>query len=101
MPLPGGATAMAVTMSDRGAPGPNPDPDPGRGNELLELIGKRTAKEQAVVEQFRSEGGPTVREYCPHLTKLDCCRRARAAPACRPARARARAASFSQNRISL
>ena len=52
-----------------------------RGEELLELIGKRTAKELAVVEQFRTEGGPAVREYCPHLTKLDCCRRA-AAPAC-------------------
>lgn len=34
-----------------------------------------------MVEQFRTEGGPAVREYCPHLTKLDCCRRA-AAPAC-------------------
>lgn len=45
------------------------------------MIGKRTAKELAVVEQFRTEGGPAVREYCPHLTKLDCCRRA-AAPAC-------------------
>ena len=30
-----------------------------------------------MVEQFRTEGGPAVREYCPHLTKLDCCRRAR------------------------
>lgn len=36
-----------------------------------------------MVEQFRTEGGPAVREYCPHLTKLDCCRRA-AAPACFP-----------------
>ena len=52
-----------------------------RGEELLELIGKRTAKELAVVEQFRTEGGPAVREYCPHLTKLDCCRHV-AAPAC-------------------
>ena len=34
-----------------------------------------------MVEQFRTEGGPAVREYCPHLTKLDCCRRA-TAPAC-------------------
>ena len=30
-----------------------------------------------MVEQFRTEGGPAVREYCPHLTKLDCCRRVR------------------------
>ncbi|KAK9834276.1 hypothetical protein WJX81_002740 [Elliptochloris bilobata] len=54
-----------------------------KGEELLELIGKRTAKELAVVEQFRTEGGPAVREYCPHLTKLDCCRAHMSPFACR------------------
>lgn len=45
-----------------------------RGEELLELIQKPTAKESATVEKFRTTGGPAVREYCPHLTKEDCCR---------------------------
>lgn len=45
-----------------------------RGEELLDLIQKPTAKEAATVEKFKTEGGPAVREYCPHLTKDDCCR---------------------------
>ena len=47
-----------------------------RGEELLELIQKPTAKESAVVNKFKTEGGPAVREYCPHLTKDDCRRSA-------------------------
>ena len=43
-----------------------------RGEELLELIAKPTAKESAVVKRFKTEGGPVIREYCPHLTKDDC-----------------------------
>ena len=43
-----------------------------RGEELLELIAKPTAKENAVVKRFKTEGGPQIREYCPHLTKDDC-----------------------------
>ena len=45
-----------------------------RGEELMDLIKKPTAKESATVEKFRTAGGPAVREYCPHLTKEDCCR---------------------------
>lgn len=48
---------------------------PSRGEELLDLIQKPTAKEAATVKKFKTEGGPAVREYCPHLTKDDCCRR--------------------------
>ena len=44
-----------------------------RGEEVLELLQKPTAKENAVVEKFRT-GGASVREYCPHLTK-EACRR--------------------------
>ncbi|DBB14193.1 hypothetical protein WJX82_003213 [Trebouxia sp. C0006] len=44
-----------------------------RGEELLDLIQKPTAKETATVEKFRTAGGPAMREYCPHLTKEDCC----------------------------
>ena len=47
-----------------------------RGEELLELIAKPTAKETAVVKRFKTEGGSNIREYCPHLTKDDCCRHA-------------------------
>ncbi|CAK0783651.1 hypothetical protein CVIRNUC_006850 [Coccomyxa viridis] len=43
-----------------------------KGEELLELIAKPTAKENAVVKRFKTEGGPVIREYCPHLTKDDC-----------------------------
>ncbi|KAK9819438.1 hypothetical protein WJX74_004366 [Apatococcus lobatus] len=43
-----------------------------RGAELLDLIQKPTAKESATVNQFKTEGGSVVREYCPHLTKEDC-----------------------------
>ena len=45
-----------------------------RGEELLELIAKPTAKESAVVKRFKTEGGSSIREYCPSLTKDDCCR---------------------------
>ncbi|EIE25150.1 MT-A70-domain-containing protein [Coccomyxa subellipsoidea C-169] len=48
-----------------------------KGEELLELIAKPTAKENAVVKRFKTEGGSQIREYCPHLTKDDC-RRAHA-----------------------
>lgn len=43
-----------------------------RGEQLLELLHKPTAKESALVEKFKTEGGPAVREYCPNLTKDDC-----------------------------
>ena len=45
-----------------------------RGEELLELIQKPTAKAAATVEKFRSAGGPVIREHCPKLTKEDCMR---------------------------
>jgi hypothetical protein len=45
-----------------------------RGETLLDLIQKPTAKETATVKRFKTEGGPAVREYCPHLTKDDCSR---------------------------
>ena len=25
-----------------------------------------------MVKRFKTEGGPVIREYCPHLTKDDC-----------------------------
>ena len=27
-----------------------------------------------MVKRFKTEGGSSIREYCPHLTKDECCR---------------------------
>ncbi|XP_015929155.1 N(6)-adenosine-methyltransferase catalytic subunit METTL3 isoform X1 [Parasteatoda tepidariorum] len=42
------------------------------GEEILELLSKPTAKERSLVEQFRSQGGAQVQEFCPHGTKDEC-----------------------------
>lgn len=42
------------------------------GEEILELLSKPTAKERSLVEQFRSQGGAQVQEFCPHGTKEEC-----------------------------
>lgn len=44
-----------------------------RGEELLALLQKPTARENAAVDKFRT-GGAAVKEYCPQLTSEDCCR---------------------------
>ena len=36
------------------------------------MLAKPSAKTNATQQKFRTEGGPAVREYCPHLTKEDC-----------------------------
>eukprot|EP00210_Caulerpa_lentillifera_P005492 g5252.t1 len=52
-----------------------------QGEELIDLIQKRTARESAAVEKFQTDGS-AVREYCPHLTKEECRRRNRSMFAC-------------------
>ncbi|CAD7699255.1 unnamed protein product [Ostreobium quekettii] len=52
-----------------------------KGEELIELIQKRTAKESATVEKFQT-GGAAVREFCPNLTKDECRRKNRSMVAC-------------------
>ena len=42
------------------------------GEEILVLLSKPTAKEQFLVEQFRSVGGAQVQEFCQHGTKEEC-----------------------------
>lgn len=42
------------------------------GEEILDLLSKPTAKERSLVEQFRSQGGAQVQEFCPHGTKDEC-----------------------------
>lgn len=42
--------------------------------EILELLNTSTAKEQSIVEKFRSRGRAQVQEFCDHGTKEDCLR---------------------------
>lgn len=42
--------------------------------EILELLNASTAKEQSIVEKFRSRGRAQVQEFCDHGTKEECVR---------------------------
>lgn len=42
------------------------------GEEIRELLSRPSAKEKTLAEQFRSQGGNTVQEFCPHGTKSEC-----------------------------
>jgi len=42
------------------------------GEEILDLLNQPTAKEQSLMEKFKSEGGAMVREFCPYGTKEEC-----------------------------
>lgn len=42
--------------------------------EILELLNASTAKEQSIVEKFRSRGRAQVQEFCDHGTKEECIR---------------------------
>lgn len=42
--------------------------------EILELLNTSTAKEQSIVEKFRSRGRAQVQEFCDQGTKLECMR---------------------------
>ncbi|XP_077445547.1 N(6)-adenosine-methyltransferase subunit METTL3 [Stigmatopora argus] len=44
--------------------------------EILELLNASTAKEQSIVEKFRSRGRAQVQEFCDHGTKEECVRSA-------------------------
>lgn len=49
-----------------------------KGEELLELLDRKTAREQEKLQRYQT-GGAAVREYCPYLTK-EACREARGKP---------------------
>ncbi|CAG2121234.1 unnamed protein product, partial [Medioppia subpectinata] len=53
------------------------------GEEILDLLSRPTAKEQSLVEQFRSVGGVQVKEFCPHGTKEECIKANQTHSACR------------------
>ncbi|XP_048827650.1 N6-adenosine-methyltransferase subunit METTL3 [Brienomyrus brachyistius] len=42
--------------------------------EILELLNTSSAKEQSIVEKFRSRGRAQVQEFCDHGTKEECIR---------------------------
>lgn len=42
--------------------------------EILQLLGTPTAKEQLLAEKFRSQGGAQVKEFCSYGTKDECYR---------------------------
>lgn len=42
--------------------------------EILQLLGTPTAKEQLLAEKFRSQGGAQVQEFCSYGTKDECFR---------------------------
>lgn len=52
------------------------------GEELLDLIHRPTAKENAMAARFKSKGGSQVKEYCSALTKEDCRRQTGSYSAC-------------------
>ncbi|KAL2336021.1 hypothetical protein Fmac_010467 [Flemingia macrophylla] len=52
------------------------------GEELLDLIHRKTAKETAVAAKFKTKGGSQVRQYCDLLTKEDCRRQSGSFIAC-------------------
>ncbi|XP_053558259.1 N6-adenosine-methyltransferase catalytic subunit [Bombina bombina] len=51
--------------------------------EILELLNTSTAKEQSIVEKFRSRGRAQVQEFCDYGTKEECMRGAGADTPCR------------------
>lgn len=42
--------------------------------EILELLNTSSAREQSIVEKFRSRGRAQVQEFCDHGTKEECMR---------------------------
>ncbi|XP_053909118.1 N6-adenosine-methyltransferase catalytic subunit [Cuculus canorus] len=51
--------------------------------EILELLNTTTAKEQSIVEKFRSRGRAQVQEFCDHGTKEECVKATGADRPCR------------------
>ncbi|KAH7839627.1 hypothetical protein Vadar_006492 [Vaccinium darrowii] len=52
------------------------------GEELLDLIRRPTARENAVAAKFKTKGGSQLKEYCTALTKEDCRRQSGSYIAC-------------------
>ena len=48
--------------------------DQKQRDEILELLGKPTAKEQENFEMFRNNSGKQLKQFCKHSTKYECTR---------------------------
>ncbi len=48
--------------------------DQQQRDEIRELLGTPTAKEQVLIDSFRSQTGGGVKEFCTHSTKQECMR---------------------------
>ncbi|KAH0626231.1 hypothetical protein JD844_001076, partial [Phrynosoma platyrhinos] len=55
----------------------------GVSQEILELLNTTTAKEQSIVEKFRSRGRAQVQEFCDYGTKEECMKASDAERPCR------------------
>ncbi|KAH9621007.1 hypothetical protein KSS87_004544 [Heliosperma pusillum] len=42
------------------------------GEEIFNLLCRRTAKERAIADKFKTKDGPQIQHYCLSLTKEDC-----------------------------
>eukprot|EP00794_Sanderia_malayensis_P018608 gene18608-20484_t len=42
------------------------------GEEIIELLNEPTAKEISLMEKFKSQGGKSVKEFCPYGTRDEC-----------------------------
>jgi len=42
------------------------------GEEIIELLNEPTAKELSLMEKFKSQGGTSVKEFCPYGTRDEC-----------------------------
>lgn len=63
---------------------PTPPRPPAQvSQEILELLNTTTAKEQSIVEKFRSRGRAQVQEFCDHGTKEECVKASGAERPCR------------------
>ena len=69
-------------MSLLSAPSAKEKADQKQRDEILELLGKPTAKEQEKLEMFRNTSGNQVKQFCQHSTKYECTRQRRTKRPC-------------------
>jgi len=59
-------------MSLLSAPSAKEKADQQKREEILELLGKPTAKERSLIDSFKSSGSGGVQQFCTHSTKAEC-----------------------------
>lgn len=53
------------------------------GEDILDLLNIKSAKEQLIVENFKSQGGANVQEFCEHGTREECKRNRNSGDVCK------------------